>query len=456
MIGGKPRMEEEARITIHVANILKRQEYIIKLCRALMLYGAPTHRLEEYLRMVAKVLEINGQFLYLPGCMIVSFDDVLTHTAEVKIVRTVQGVNLGKLKDVHEIYKEVLHDVIHLEEATVRLDEIMKTKDWFNPWFRVLMYGFASATVSPFAFGGRPIDMPICFILGCLLGFLQIIVAPWSDVYSNVFEIGAAVLTSFLARAFGSMRGGDLFCFSAIAQSAIVLILPGYLVLCAALELQSRAIVPGSIRMVYAIIYSLFLGFGITIGTALYGFIDKNATSTTSCTNSLDTHWNFLFVFFFSICLTIVNQAKWKQMPVMITIAVAGYVVNFFTSVKFPNSPQISNTLGAFSVGVLANLYSRLRHGVAAAALLPAIFVQVPSGLAATGSLLSGLTTANQLTNSTYSVNGTVNGTSTVSLHALSHFAKKLVVIICVVMILPSSVRVSHANRQPCIGIGYE
>jgi uncharacterized membrane protein YjjB (DUF3815 family) len=43
--------------------------------------------------------------------------------------------------------------------------------------------------------------------------------------------------------------------------------------------------------------------------------------------------------------------------------------------------------------------------------LLPAIFVQVPSGLAATGSLLSGLSTANQLTNST----NHVNGTSTVS-----------------------------------------
>lgn len=88
-----------------------------------------------------------------------------------------------------------------------------------------------------------------------------------------------------------------------------------------------------------------------------------------------------------------------------------GYVVNFFLTRKFPNSSQICNTIGALAVGICANLYSRLRHGVAAAALLPAIFVQVPSGLAATGSLLSGLSTANQLTNST----STVNGTSTVS-----------------------------------------
>ncbi|KAI0123390.1 pheromone-regulated membrane protein [Xylariales sp. AK1849] len=424
MIGGKPRMEEEARITIHVANILKRQQYIIKLCRALMLFGAPTHRLEEYLRMIARVLEIDGQFLYLPGCMIISFDDMSTHTTEVKIVRVSQGVNLGKLKDVHEIYKEVLHDCITLDEATVRLDDILKSKDRFNPWLRVVMYGFASATVAPFAFGGRPIDMPICFILGCLIGFLQLIVAPRSDVYNNVFEICAAVLTSFLARAFGSIRNGEVFCFSAIAQSSIALILPGYLVLCSALELQSRAIVPGSIRMVYAIIYSLFLGFGITVGTAIYGWIDSNAVSTTSCSNTLDSHWNFLFVPAFAFCLTYVNQAKWTQMPVMILIAMSGYVVNYFTSLRFPSSAQMSNTLGALTVGVAANLYSRLRHGVAAAALLPAIFVQVPSGLAATGSLLSGLATANELTNSTQ----TVNGTTTVQITSSSNNSMDTVV----------------------------
>lgn len=74
----KAKEEQDAKIKIHVASLLKRQQYIIKMCRALMLFGAPTHRLEEYLAMTAKVLEINSQFLYIPGCMIISFDDVLT------------------------------------------------------------------------------------------------------------------------------------------------------------------------------------------------------------------------------------------------------------------------------------------------------------------------------------------------------------------------------------------
>jgi len=74
----KVKEEQDAKIKVHVASLLKRQQYIIKMCRALMLFGAPTHRLEEYLAMTAKVLEINSQFLYIPGCMIISFDDVLT------------------------------------------------------------------------------------------------------------------------------------------------------------------------------------------------------------------------------------------------------------------------------------------------------------------------------------------------------------------------------------------
>jgi uncharacterized membrane protein YjjB (DUF3815 family) len=162
----------------------------------------------------------------------------------------------------------------------------------------------------------------------------------------------------------------------------------------------------------------LFLGFGITVGTAIYGLMDANATSSTTCSNSMNQYYRFFFVPAFTLCLCIINQAKWKQMPVMLVISFAGYVVNFFSSKKFPQSAPISNTLGALAVGLMGNLYSRMRHGVAAAALLPAIFVQVPSGLAASGSLLQGLYTADQITNGATYANGTakVNGTSSVSI----------------------------------------
>ncbi|KAL4980794.1 hypothetical protein BDW66DRAFT_165771 [Aspergillus desertorum] len=400
---GKPQLEDEIRITVHIAELLARQRYLLILCKALMKFGAPTHRLEEYMKMTARVLEIHANFLYLPGCMIVSFDDVSTHTTEVKLVRVNQGVDLGKLSDVHTVYKEVIHDVIGVEEAMQRLSKLMQKGNKYPIWLLILLHGFASASVGPFAFGARPIDMPIAFVLGCLLGILQLVLSPRSHLYSNVFEISAAVLTSFLARAFGSIpyKDGRLFCFSALAQSSIALILPGYLVLCASLELQSRSIVAGSVRMVYAIIYSLFLGFGITIGTAVYGLLDPRASTDYTCPPSPITNeylQRFPFVIIFTFCLATVNQAKWKQIPVMLVIAFAGYITNYFGAKRFYSSTQVSSALGAFVVGVMANLYSRLRHGLAAAAMLPAIFVLVPSGLAASGSLVAGIASAGQIT----------------------------------------------------------
>ena len=366
------------------------------------------------MKMCSRVLEIEGQFLYMPNCMIISFDDPVTHTTEVKLVRTTQFVNLGKLRDTHTIYKEVVHDVIGVEEAMERLEAIITSQNKYNRWVIVLMYGLASAFVGPFAFGARPIDLPIAFVLGALVGILQHIIAPKSDLYNNVFEVSAAVLTSFLARAFGSINHGELFCFSALCQSAIALILPGYTVLCGSLELQSRNMVAGSVRMVYAIIYSLFLGFGITIGTSFYGGIDSNATSDVSCRTGTSTWFKFIFVPPFTLCLIIINQGKWKQTPIMMVIAFIGFIVNHYSALRFSTNAQIANTLGALAIGILGNLYSRLRHGLAAAALLPAIYVQVPSGLAASGSLVSGITSANQITRQ--NVNGTVaNGTTTIS-----------------------------------------
>jgi uncharacterized membrane protein YjjB (DUF3815 family) len=172
---------------------------------------------------------------------------------------------------------------------------------------------------------------------------------------------------------------------------------------------------------------------------------------------------------------------------VQVFISLAGFCVNNFSSRFFKGNGIVSSSLGALTIGVLANLYSRLgryaqnwlldiwehhfeprvgrltgkrRHhspyyncppavdsqetlshhhhnkerdpelggttaagltprarkigyGLAAAAMLPAIFVQVPSGLAASGSLLSGVTSADQIVrNETILANGTVvNGT---------------------------------------------
>ncbi|EXJ93469.1 hypothetical protein A1O1_01861 [Capronia coronata CBS 617.96] len=415
---------EEERVIHDVAEILACRKYLKRLARALMAVGAPTHRLEEYMKTSARALSIDGDFLYLPGAMIVSINDKLTMSTEVTLVREMQNVDLGKFKDVYEVYKCVIHGKLTAEAGTEELETIRNGKPRNKLHWVILAYGVAAVAVGPFAFSARPVDFGPSFILGCMLGFLQLVVGTRSTQFSHVFEVTATVIISFAARGLGSIyhHGKPVFCFSAIAQSSIALILPGYTVLCAALELQSKNLVSGSVRMVYAIIYSLFLGFGILIGTVIMGLIYPGAQSDVTC--DMPSWWNsnqhdykliyvrFIWVPIFAMCLAIINQAKWRQVPVMTLIACGGYQATYWISTQTANNVQVANAIGAFVIGCMANLYSRFFHGLAAAAMLPAIFVQVPSGLAASGSLVAGVTSANQITGNATGVDVIGNGTA--------------------------------------------
>ncbi|AGO13222.1 AaceriAFR075Cp [[Ashbya] aceris (nom. inval.)] len=388
----------EARITVHIADLLQRHRFILRLCKAFMMYGAPTHRLEEYMVMTSRVLEIDGQFLYLPGCMVVSFGDTITRTSDVQLVRCAQGLNLWKLHQVHSIYKQVVHDIISVEDASRTIETIMSEKNLYPAWMCVLLYGFCASMVTPFAFGGDWINLVVSFGVGSCVGLLQFIVAQRSHVYSNVFEITASIVVSFCARALGSIPNSNI-CFGSTVQGSLALILPGYIILCGSLELQSRSLVAGSVRMFYAIIYSLFLGFGITLGAALFGWIYHGATNETVCEKDLSPWFRFIFVPAFSLGLSLINQARWSQIPVMVVIACSGYVVTYWSGQHFTASTEFTASLGAFVIGIMGNLYSRIWKGLAMTAMLPGIFVQVPSGIASKSTLLSSVQSANNMVN---------------------------------------------------------
>ena len=86
-----------------------------------------------------------------------------------------------------------------------------------------------------------------------------------NDMFSNVFEIAIATLISFIAAALASTQK---FCYTALVSGGVVLILPvssliyfsrcvetdqkGYIVLTGSLELASRNITAGSVRIGYS------------------------------------------------------------------------------------------------------------------------------------------------------------------------------------------------------------
>ncbi|KAG9088411.1 hypothetical protein FS749_002181 [Ceratobasidium sp. UAMH 11750] len=259
-------------------------------------------------------------------------------------------------------------------------------------------------------------------------------------------RISAAMLVSFVARGLASLPSG-IFCYSAISSAGVVLILPGFMVLSSSLELASKNLISGSVKMVYAIVYSLFLGFSLTIGSDLYFLVDVGARHRREqATQALDSQtiihgtfksdntsifpFNGTFVFknvttnlpsnsyyqakgcyrdnswpwylrtlpewtlFFLVPLfslfgsfASMQPLRSVQLPVMVFISCAAFAANKAANRYIFDRSDVVSAIGAFVVGVLGNLYSRVFRGTAFVVMVNGIGFLIPSGIAAAGGL---------------------------------------------------------------------
>ncbi|KAF7341922.1 DUF1212-domain-containing protein [Mycena sanguinolenta] len=424
----RKRKKAEVYITRHVAQIIQRQEFILKLARALMMFGGPSHRLQSQIQSTGRVLDIQVNCMYLPDVVLISFDDSSTGTSNLKFIRQGSSLNLGKLKAVYELYWSVIHDEQSVSEASTTLDALMRKKQEYSWWQLVLTGGMCSTAICSVGFNGSFIDSLIAFPLGALLVGIQLL-SIRNELYSNVFEITVATLFSFLSAALASTG------FFLLLRDRVELRRPhpprylvqGFIVLCGSLEIMSRNIVSGSVRMCYAVVYSLFLGFGLAIGAEAYEKITSQTVvgiTDYACSISHDAHgawyqrtpslyWAFLTVPMYSLFLSMRNHAPWRswEMFLIIGISCIGWVTNHFSGLKFKGQSDIIAAVGAFTVGFVANVYARLFSGNAFVIMITGILFQLPSGLGQGGlltyasetttgnssSYLSGFQTALQL-----------------------------------------------------------
>lgn len=191
--------------------------------------------------------------------------------------------------------------------------------------------------------------------------------------------------------------------------------------------------------MVYALIYTLFLGFGLQIGSDLYLLFDVNTrhrlasisaaltrtivyTGNFFADNETLTHsglpsrgsfafingteptfehmhegcfrlpsfpwyqrpfpfWTqFITVPLFATLLSLANLQPWRELDivVMVVISCISYVANKAANHFIFNRSDVVSAIGAFAVGLLGNIYSRTFGGTAFTVMVTGVLFLVP------------------------------------------------------------------------------
>lgn len=165
-----------------------RHEFLLKLARALMTFGAPSHRIESQLVAAARIIEVEAEFIHLPGIIICSYGDQELGGSETHFVKCGGRLALGSLHKVHLIYRSVVHDDISAKQAAEQLEALLKAPPPYTTLFRCFLAFCLSALICPLAFGGSFVDMWLAGLAAFLLCYLQLCVAQKSALYANVFE----------------------------------------------------------------------------------------------------------------------------------------------------------------------------------------------------------------------------------------------------------------------------
>ncbi|KAF8195737.1 DUF1212-domain-containing protein [Mycena galopus ATCC 62051] len=427
-------------------NVTCTQDFLLKLARALMTFGAPSHRIESQLIAAARILEVEAEFIHLPGVIICSFGDQELGCSETHFIKCGGRLSLGALHTVHVVYRKVVHDEISAKTASDDLEDLLNEPPMYSILQRCTLAFFLSALICPLAFGGSLVDMWVAGAGAFILSVLQLCAATKSAIYANVFEITIAIFVSFTARGLSSIRT-QIFCYTAISSAGIIGILPGYLILSSSLELASKNIVCGSVKMVYALIYTLFLGFGLQIGSDFYLLFDTTARSrlldmaatlntvaeltgtwvsddqtlntgipsngTWTFVHSVEPHtadiidgcfrpprfgWHlqpfpgwcaFFIVPIFSILSSLANlqPINRTELPVMVVISCCSYATNKVANYYIFNRSDVVSAIGAFTIGLLGNIYSRKMGGTAFTSMVTGVLFLVPSGLSQAGGI---------------------------------------------------------------------
>lgn len=88
----------------------------------------------------------------------------------------------------------------------------------------------------------------------------------------------------------------------------------------------------------------------------------------------------FLLVPIYSICSSLSNLQYWRslQLPVMVLFSCCAYAANHAASLVLPGRTDIVSAAGAFIIGSLGNVYSRVVRGTAFTSMVTGVLFLVP------------------------------------------------------------------------------
>ncbi len=345
---------------------------ILHLGRALHTFGYPAPFLETALARVAERFGIESQFFSTPTSLFSAFGPL--ERQRTYLLRVEPGeVNLGKLARLQEVIDQTLTGGMSPGTATSQVAAIVAAPSIYGRGVSILAVGLAAAGAAIFSGGGLR-EMAVAGGLGVLTGLCGELARRerWPP---GIFQAIAAALVSFLAAL--SVRVLGPVSLYTVTLAGLVVLLPGFTLTVALVELATRHLASGTARLMGALMTFMNLGFGLAAGSLLAAELLGPVASATPLPPPA---WTELLAFVIApLSFTWLLRAAPRDAPWIIAIGVVAVESGRLGSNLA--GPELGMFVGALAVSFASALYMRFLHRPAEILLVPGIFMLVPGSI---------------------------------------------------------------------------
>jgi uncharacterized membrane protein YjjP (DUF1212 family) len=356
-------------------------EFVLELGRALHRYGTPAHRLEEGLLECCRRLGVSAEVFTTPTTIIMSFGDPLE--LRTRMMRVEGGeLDMSKLAQVDALADAVASLRMAPAEGVRALAAILASPRQFGRGLSTLSHGVTAGSLAVF-FGGSLADVAIAGLIGLSVGVLAQFAQRSTD-QARVFELVGAAFAAFAAGIASAVWYATSP--SIVTIAALVILLPGMSLTVAMTELATRNLMSGTARLMSAVIVLLELVVGVALGEKLAGVLVHVHTVVPV---PLPEWSRWVALGASAIGVAIVVQAQPRAFGWIAAACAVGYLGSRagtrWLGQGDPLGGQIGAELGvmvgAFALGVLANIYARLLKRPAQVVSVPAVLLLVPGSM---------------------------------------------------------------------------
>lgn len=353
--------------TTHGDNV----RFLVYAARCLHRLGTPAHRLEDALHLAARGLGIDLQISSTPTSVHLAMGE---DGSQSYLVRSDPGPpNLGGLIDVDAILSAVAEGTLEPAAATQQLHTLNEAPPRYGKAARIGAFALCSAGASVF-FGGGVYELLIAGGLGAMVAVLNVVMAGKSEL-SRLYSPVAAFMASVVPGALSRMLPLSEF---ATTISALIVIVPGLTLTVAMTELATRHLVSGTARLMGALVEFLTIAFGIAVARACVELMLPGATPIAS-DGPLPLWVLGLSLSISPLGFVVLFQAQFRETPWILLAGVAGFIGARIGTQSL--GPELGTFVGAVTVGLAANAYSKARGAPSLVLSLPGLLLLVPGSV---------------------------------------------------------------------------